>query len=122
MGKLEKVNLAEKLQQFSEHWAPRIVGSLNGQHVKIAKFSGDFIWHHHEEEDELFLVLKGRITIHLRDGMIELEEGDFFIVPRGTEHKPCADGEADVLLFEPASTSNTGQIRTELTIDDPDRI
>ena len=118
----DKVNLVEKLQQFTEHWSPRIVGELNGQHVKLAKLEGEFVWHHHEHEDELFLVLDGHLSIHLRDRIVELDEGEFFIVPRGVEHKPVADAESHVLLLEPTSTLNTGNVRNDLTIDDPGRL
>ena len=98
-----KVNLSEKLQQFAELWSPRIVGELNGQHVKLAKLEGEFVWHHHELEDEFFLVLRGHLSIHLRDRIVELEVGEFFIVPRGVQHKPVAAAETHVLLLEPSS-------------------
>ena len=117
-----KVNLGEKLEQIEEFWSPRIVGELNGQHVKLAKLRGEFIWHHHESEDELFLVLHGHLSIHLRDRVVELDEGDFFIVPRGVEHKPIASGEAHVLLLEPASTLNTGNVRNQRTVETPERL
>ena len=117
-----KVNLSEKLQQFSDQWSPRIVGELNGQHVKLAKLKGEFIWHHHEKEDELFLVLHGHLEIHLRDRIVELDEGEFFIVPRGVEHKPVAIEEVHVLLMEPASTLNTGNLQNDRTVDEPQRI
>jgi mannose-6-phosphate isomerase-like protein (cupin superfamily) len=119
---MDVVNLAEKLAVFSEHWSPKIVGELNGQHVKLAKLSGEFVWHHHEHEDELFLVLKGRLAIELRDRRVELEEGEFFIVPRGVEHRPIASEEVHVLLLEPASTLNTGNVRDERTLDKLERI
>lgn len=119
---MEKVNLSEKLALFSEHWSPRIVGELNGQHVKLVKFQGPFTWHHHESEDELFLVVKGRFRMELRDGSVDLEEGEFFIVPRGVEHRPVADEEVHVLLFEPASTLNTGNVENERTVKEPQRI
>ncbi len=122
MSPMEKVNLSDKLSEFTEHWSPRIVGELNGQHVKLVKLRGEFVWHHHEAEDELFLVLEGALTIHLRDKSVHLEPGEFFIVPRGVEHRPVADSEAAVLLFEPASTLNTGQVRNELTVIEPERI
>ena len=122
MSPMEKVNLSDKLSEFTEHWSPRIVGELNGQHVKLVKLRGEFVWHHHEAEDELFLVLEGALTIHLRDKSVYLEPGEFFIVPRGVEHKPVADSEAAVLLFEPASTLNTGQVRNALTVIEPERI
>jgi len=119
---MEKVNLSDKLSQFTDHWSPRIVGELNGQHVKLVKLQGQFLWHRHDAEDELFLVLKGSLTIHLRDQAIHLEPGEFFIVPRGVEHKPVAESEVEALLFEPASTLNTGQVRSDLTVNQPERI
>lgn len=119
---MNKVNIENKLDQISEYWKPHIVGELNGQEVKLSKFKGEFIWHHHEEEDELFLVLKGRMAIHLRDRIVELEEGEFFIVPRGAEHKPVSEEEVHLMLFEPASTLNTGNVRNEKTLDNPERI
>lgn len=118
---MNKVNLDEKLALFSEHWSPRIVGELNGQHVKLAKLEGEFVWHHHEHEDELFLVLKGSLTMRMREGDIVLNEGEFFIVPRGIEHQPVAEEEVHVLLFEPASTLNTGNVRNERTVEHPER-
>ena len=117
---VEKVNLAGKLAKFSEHWSPRIVGELNGQEVRLVKVQGEFIWHHHEDEDEMFLVLRGRLEVHLRDRTVELEEGEFFIVPRGVEHKPAAAAEAHVLVFEPVSTLNTGNVRDARTVDAPE--
>ena len=117
-----KVNLSEKLQQFTERWSPRIVGELNGQHVKLAKLEGEFVWHHHEREDELFLVLRGHLSIHLRDRIIELDEGEFFIVPRGVEHKPVAAAEVHVLLLEPSSTLNTGNVQNDRTVEVPERL
>ena len=114
---MDKVNLREKLASFDEHWQPRIVGELNGQHVKLVKLQGEFVWHHHENEDEMFLVIKGAITIELRDRHIHLGEGEFFVVPRGVEHRPVAAEEAHVLLFEPASTLNTGNVRNERTYE-----
>lgn len=119
---MEKVSLTDKLAEFSELWSPRIVGELNGQHVKLVKLDGEFIWHHHDAEDELFLVLKGRLDIHFRDRVVNLEPGEFVIVPRGVEHKPVAADEAHVLLFEPISTLNTGNIRNERTVDSPARL
>ena len=121
-SQIDKVNLAEKLRRFTEHWSPRIVGELNGQHVKLVKLQGDFVWHHHEKEDELFLVLHGHLSIHLRDRTVELDEGEFFIVPRGVEHKPAAAAEAHVLLLEPTSTLNTGSVRDERTVEVPERL
>jgi mannose-6-phosphate isomerase-like protein (cupin superfamily) len=112
---MNKINLADAFSRIHEHWSPHIAGELNGQYLKLVKFQGEFVWHHHENEDELFLVVKGRMTMRLRSGDIELNEGEFFIVPRGVEHQPYAAGEAHVLLFEPASTLNTGNVRNERT-------
>ena len=114
---MDKVNLAEKLNHFYDYWSPKIVGELNGQHVKLVKLSGEFIWHHHDVEDELFLVVKGRLVIKFRDQDVILEEGEFLIVPRGVEHMPVAEEEVHVLLFEPASTLNTGNVRSEQTVE-----
>jgi len=114
---MEKINLAEKFNLFDEHWSPKIVGELNGQYVKLAKLKGEFVWHHHTDEDELFLVVKGCLTIKLQDKDIVLKEGEFFIVPRGIEHKPVAKEEVHVLLFEPSSTLHTGNIRTDRTVE-----
>ena len=119
---MDKVNIAQKLSLFDEHWHPHIVGELNGQYVKLVKFSGPFVWHHHEHEDELFLVIKGRFRIEFRDRDVWLEEGEFMIVPRGVEHRPVAEEEAHVLLFEPASTLNTGNVTDALTRTELDRI
>jgi mannose-6-phosphate isomerase-like protein (cupin superfamily) len=112
---MEKVSLSEKFSLFDDHWRPRIVGELNGQHVKLVKFQGPFVWHHHETEDEMFLVVKGRFRMELRDRDVWLEEGEFVVVPRGVEHRPVADEEVHVLLFEPAGTVNTGTAGGELT-------
>jgi len=114
---MDKVNLAEKLNLFDDYWSPKIVGELNGQHVKLVKLSGEFIWHHHDVEDELFLVVKGRLVIKFCDQDVTLEEGEFLIVPRGVEHMPVAEEEVHVLLFEPASTLNTGNVRSEQTVE-----
>ena len=119
---LEKVNIEEKLALFNEQWKPKIVGELNGQHVKLVKFLGEFVWHHHEDEDELFLVVKGRFRMEFRDKDVWIEEREFIVVPRGVEHRPVAEEEAHVLLFEPASTLNTGNVRDELTVAELDRI
>ena len=105
---IEKVNIYEKLDQFSDHWNPRIVGALNGQHVKLVKAQGAFDWHAHEHEDEMFFVVKGSFEMHLRDRIIPISEGEFIIIPKGTEHRPMAPQEVQVMLFEPASTVNTG--------------
>jgi mannose-6-phosphate isomerase-like protein (cupin superfamily) len=113
---MEKINVAEKFASIPEAWKPRIAGELNGQMVKLGKFKGPFVWHHHENEDELFLVVKGRFRMELRDQHIWLEEGEFLIVPRGVEHRPVADEEAWVLLFEPGSTLNTGNVDNERTL------
>jgi mannose-6-phosphate isomerase-like protein (cupin superfamily) len=119
---MEKVNIAQKFALFHDHWSPKIVGELNGQHVKLVKFAGPFEWHHHDNEDELFLVVKGSFRMELRDGQIPLEEGEFLIVPRGVEHRPVADREVQVLLFEPAATLNTGNVRTERTVEQPQKL
>jgi mannose-6-phosphate isomerase-like protein (cupin superfamily) len=119
---IEKVNLSEKLALFHDHWIPRIVAELNGQHVKLVKFSGPFVWHHHENEDELFLVVRGSFRMELRDRTVELHEGELIVVPRGTEHRPVAEREVSVLLFEPATTLNTGNVRGERTVEQPQRI
>ena len=113
--KIEKVNISEKLAMFSDHWNPRIVGELNGQQVKLAKLNGEFVWHKHEEENELFLLISGKFTMDLRDGPISMEPGEFLIIPRGVEHRPVADGEVHMLLFEPVSTLNTGNLVNERT-------
>lgn len=112
---MEKVNLAEKFALFHEHWSPKIVGELNGQHVKLARLKGEFVWHHHEAEDEMFLVVQGQLTMKLRDRDIVLNPGEFLIVPRGVEHKPVAAEEVQVLLFEPRGTLNTGNVQDEHT-------
>lgn len=119
---MEKINLQEKLSLFQEHWSPKIVGELNGQHVKLAKLKGEFIWHHHEQEDELFWVLKGTLKMEFRDKTVLIHENEFLIVPRGVEHRPVAEEEVSVLLFEPASTLNTGNTQNEFTKDHLDRI
>ena len=122
MSPLERIDLAEKLARFDERWSPRIVAELNGQHVKLVKLEGEFVWHSHAEADELFLVLEGRLTIELRDGAVVLGPGQMVVVPRGVEHRPIADGEVHVLLFEPAGTLNTGNVRNERTVEEPKRI
>lgn len=109
------INLAEKLSRFSDHWNPRIVGELNGQQVKLTKLLGEFVWHDHADEDELFLVLKGRLRMEFRDRTVEVGEGEMIIVTRGVEHRPVADEEVHVMLFEPASTKHTGDVESELT-------
>ena len=112
---MKKVNLREKFASFTEHWRPKIVGELNGQEVKVVKFKGEFVWHHHEQEDELFYVVKGRFDMHLRGKIITLNAGEFLIVPKGVEHKPVAAEEVEIMLFEPAGTLNTGNVENELT-------
>ena len=119
---MDKVNLVEKFSLFDEYWSPKIVGELNGQWVKLAKLKGEFAWHHHAAEDELFLVVKGRLVIKLRERDVVLDEGEFFIVPRGVEHQPVAEQEAHVLLFEPKSTLNTGNVRNERTVEELETI
>ncbi len=119
---MDKVNLAEKLALFDDHWSPRIVGELNGQHVKLVKFRGEFVWHKHDDEDELFLVVKGRFVMEFRDRDVRLEEGEFLVVPRGVEHRPVAEEEVQVMLFEPAGTLNTGDGLDVRTVRDPERI
>jgi mannose-6-phosphate isomerase-like protein (cupin superfamily) len=119
---VEKLNLGEKLALVRDYWNPRVVAELNGQHVKVVKLLGEFVWHAHEREDELFLVVRGRMRIDFRDGTVELGEGEAIVVPRGVEHRPVADEECSVLLFEPASTVNTGGVREARTRDVLERI
>ena len=126
---MDKINLDEKLTLINEHWKPHIIGDLNNQQVKLVKFQGPFTWHHHEHEDELFLVVKGRFRMEYRDSnettserSIWLEPGELVIVPRGLEHRPVADEEAHVLLFEPATTLNTGNVENELTVHNLQRL
>ncbi len=114
---MEKVDLNEKFGLFEKYWAPKIVGELNEQFVKLAKLKGEFVWHQHEAEDELFLVWKGQLVIQFRDRDVVLNQGEFFIVPRGVEHKPVADQEVHVILFEPKSVLNTGDVQNDLTVD-----
>jgi mannose-6-phosphate isomerase-like protein (cupin superfamily) len=119
---MQKVNLREKFNLFTEYWRPKIAGELNGQYVKLVKLKGEFIWHQHEAEDELFLVVKGQLCLQLRDREVWLDEGEFFIVPKGVEHKPVAENEVHVLLFEPMSTLNTGDKRNERAVEKLERI
>ena len=119
---MDKINLRQKFSLFSEQWKPKIAGELNGQMVKLVKFLGPFVWHHHDNEDEMFLVVKGRFRMEFRDRHVWIEEGEFIIVPRGVEHRPVADEEAHVLLFEPGSTLNTGNVENERTVPKLDRI
>jgi len=119
---MNKINLKEKLSLFTDYWHPRIVGELNGQYIKLAKFNGEFIWHKHDEEDEMFFVVKGNFRMEFRDKTIQLEENEFLIVPKGVEHRPVAEKEVSVMLFEPASTKNTGNIKSEMTRNKPEWI
>jgi len=119
---IEKVNLTEKFGLFNDYWSPKIIGELNDFHVKLAKIKDEFVWHRHDEEDELFLVIKGRLRMKLRDRDIVVEEGELIIIPRGVEHLPVAQEETHILLFEPKSTLNTGNIQDERTVADLDRI
>ena len=119
---MSKVNIEEKLSLFNEQWKPKIVGELNGQYVKLVKFQGPFVFHHRDTEDEMFLVVKGRFRMDYEDHSEWIEEGEFVIVPRGTEHKPVAEEEAHVMLFEPASTLNTGNVESEMTVPELERI
>ena len=119
---MDKVNLAEKFSLFADHWSPKIVGELNDSYVKVVKLKGEFVWHHHEKEDELFLVVKGKLLIQLRDRDLWLQEGEFVIIPKGVEHLPVAEEEAHVLLLEPKTTLNTGNVRSERTLANLQRI
>ena len=118
----DKANLSEKLSKIDEFWSPKIVGELNGQYVKLAKVKGEFIWHRHENEDELFMVIKGCLTLKLKEKDVVLEEGELFVVRRGVDHKPIAEEEAHILMFEPKATLNTGQVRNERTVDQLEEI
>lgn len=119
---MTSVDIEEKLSQFDDYWSPKIVGELNGQLVKLAKLKGEFVWHHHENEDELFMVIKGELTIKLKDQDIQLNEGQFFIIPKGVEHLPIAENECHVMLFEPKSVLNTGNIVNEKTVEQLDKL
>lgn len=114
---MEKVNLAEKFKLFQEHWSPKIVGEVNDCYLKVVKIKGEFVWHHHDNEDEMFMVIKGRFLMKLKDRDIELEEGEFIVIPRGVEHMPVADEEVEVLLIEPKTTLNTGNVKNERTVE-----
>lgn len=114
---MEKVNLAEKFKLFQDYWSPKIVGELNECYLKVVKFKGEFIWHHHDLEDEMFLVIKGRMVMKLPDRDVQLEEGEFIIIPRGVEHKPLAHEEVEVLLIEPKTTLNTGNVKNSRTVE-----
>ncbi|HTW66357.1 MAG TPA: cupin domain-containing protein [Bryobacteraceae bacterium] len=119
---MEKVNVHEKLSLFSDHWNPRVVGELNGQHIKLVKFQGEFVWHDHANEDEMFLVVRGSFRMEFRDRTVMLSEGEFLIVPRGVEHRPVAEQEVEVMLFEPAQIKHTGDVESDLTVHEYQRI
>jgi mannose-6-phosphate isomerase-like protein (cupin superfamily) len=119
---MQKVTITEKLNQIHEYWKPHVVADVNDHQVKLVKVRGEFVWHHHEKEDEMFLVVKGRFRMEFRDKQVWVEEGDFIVVPRGVEHRPVAEEEAHILLFEPSSTLNTGNVRNERTVVTPKRI
>jgi mannose-6-phosphate isomerase-like protein (cupin superfamily) len=119
---MQKVNLSEKFSLFQDYWNPRIAGELNGQQVKLVKFKGEFVWHKHDHEDELFFVVSGSFRMELRDKVIDLHEGEFLVVPKGVEHRPVADEEVSVMLFEPATTLNTGDAKGDLTKETLDKI
>lgn len=119
---LSKVNIAHKLSQFDDYWHPRIVGELNNFHVKLVKIYGEFVWHHHEDEDELFWVVKGALTMRLRDGDVVVNEGEFIVIPHGVEHQPVAAEECHIMLFEPATTLNTGNVQDDKTVTNLEKI
>jgi len=119
---MEKVNLNEKFGLFNDHWSPKIVGELNGQEVKLAKLKGEFVWHDHADEDEMFFIVKGVLKLEFRDKTIELHPGEMLVVPKGVEHKPIAEEEVWVMLFEPASTKHTGDVQHELTVENCEKI
>ena len=119
---MDKISLTAKLATFHDHFSPKVVAELNGQQVKLVKFQGTFVWHHHDDEDELFLVLAGRFRMDFRDREVWIDPGELIVVPRGVEHRPHADEEVSILLFEPASTLNTGNVRNERTVERLDRI
>ena len=119
---MDKINLTEKFNLFSEHWTPKIVTELNGQHVKIAKLLGEFEWHQHENEDELFWIVKGKLLVHFRDKSVELSPGEILVIPKGVEHKPEAPEEVHLVMFEPVGTVNTGETESDRTVAQPERI
>jgi len=119
---MEKVNLNEKLSLFNDYFNPRVVGELNGQQVKLVKFRGEFVWHHHDHEDELFYVVKGSFDMQMRDKTITVNAGEFLVMPRGIEHRPVAKEEVEIMLFEPATTLNTGNIKNEMTVKNLEKI
>jgi mannose-6-phosphate isomerase-like protein (cupin superfamily) len=114
---LKKVNLKEKLNQIHEHYKPHVAGELNGQYIKLVKFNGPFTWHHHDNEDEMFLIIKGEFDMELKDKTITIKEGEFIIIPKGVDHRPVAHEEVEILLFEPATTLNTGNVRDKFTLE-----
>ena len=119
---MKKVNINEKFNLFNDHWSPKIIGELNGQDVKLAKVKGEFVWHNHKEEDELFFIIKGTLKIEFKDKMVELNAGEMLIIPRGVEHKPIAEEEVWIMLFEPSNTKHTGEIEDERTVENFDWI
>src|SRR5689334_21033485 len=119
---MEKVNIAEKLSSFKDYFNPRVVGELNGQQVKLVKFQGEFIWHHHDHEDELFYVVRGSFDMHTREKIITVNAGEFLVMPRGVEHKPVAEKEVEIMLFEPTTTLNTGNVENDMTVKDLEKI
>lgn len=119
---MNSINLKEKFNLFNEHWTPKLIAELNGQHVKLAKMKGEFVWHKHEQEDELFLVVKGRFRMEFRDKNVWVEEGEIIVVPRGVEHRPVAVEEAHILMFEPANTLNTGNVKSDRTVNQIENI
>ena len=119
---MDKVNLAEKLGRFSAHWSPKIVGQLDDYEIKLVKISGDFVWHSHADADELFLVIEGRLCMDFRDRQVEVEAGEFIVVPKGVEHKPFAAGECEILLLERAGVRNTGDVEDARTVEQPESI
>ncbi|MFL6416673.1 MAG: cupin domain-containing protein [Bryobacteraceae bacterium] len=122
MRSMVKVNVHEKLSLFSDHWNPRIVAELNGQHVKVVKFQGEFVWHQHANEDEMFFVIRGQFRMEFRDRSVTLSQGEFLVVPRGVEHRPVAEDEVEIMLFEPAEIKHTGEVQSHLTIQELQRI
>ena len=119
---IDKVNLAQKLSLFDEPWSPKIVAELNDAHVKVVKLDGEFVWHHHDDEDELFLVVAGRLRMEFRDGDVVLEPGELIVVPKGVDHRPVAEGETHVVLIEPKTTLNTGNVHNERTVEQLERL
>lgn len=119
---MDKINIKEKFTLFNDHWSPKIIGELNGQQVKLAKVQGEFIWHSHENEDELFYIIKGNLKLEFRDKIVELGPGEMYIIPKGVEHKPIAEGEVHLMLFEPAATKHTGDVKHKLTVEKLDWI